>query len=194
MKRVNRTFAVFMTICAVFFASGSFVFAEERTNETTLDYSRMSMEDILKIRSDIEAELYKRGSAVVILAGEYIVGKDIAAGSYDLSSYNGNEDYDSLSWNIRVYRGSESKTALAQARDQNWNANRAADKAKAAGEEATYPDDVDYSSYLVLDKGFRNTESVRIRLEEGQVMELHYDARDKSNEVVISKATSLFMD
>ena len=173
MKRVNRTFAVFMTICAVFFASGSFVFAEERTNETTLDYSRMSMEDILKIRSDIEAELYKRGSAVVILAGEYIVGKDIAAGSYDLSSYNGNEDYDSLSWNIRVYRGSESKTALAQARDQNWNANRAADKAKAAGDEATYPDDVNYSSYLALHKGFRTTESVRIRLDEGHTMYLY---------------------
>ena len=58
----------------------------------TFDLSSMNMEDILSLQSAIGEELLSRSDSVVLTAGNYVVGKDIAAGSYTITPYNGDEE------------------------------------------------------------------------------------------------------
>lgn len=169
--------------------------AEQPAGNPPPDLASLSVEDLLKLQSGIGEELYKREQSAVLTAGSYLVGRDIAPGSYLLTPYNSNPDYLGWSWDYAIYRNDRAKAELNQAESAYHEARLLALQKKEAGEEATLPEPVDVSAYRLAQESCTSAMSIRITLEEGQVFEISYwRLLDKTVEVVISKAKGLFMD
>ena len=188
MKDMSKTMIALVMTLIVLLTSNLAVLAENNAGEHTVDLPSMSIEAILSLRTALDEELYNRGEAVALEAGEYLVGRDIAAGSYTLTPYNGNKEDRGTSWSATIYQNANAKAGLSTAERAYW-------VAKNSAEKAIFPEEVNESAYIAHHDYYRNYESTRITLEEGQVLEVKYSVYDEMVEVVISKsATGLFMD
>ena len=218
MKCITRTMVVWVMVVAVCLASSALAIAE------AVDLSSMSMEEILALQSAIGEELHNRNRSVVLVAGDYLVGKNIAAGSYTITPYNGDLERQTWSWGISIYIDSASKSAYEKAQQDYQKADFKARQAekdieeaaeaavksaalrakqKAAGqavedvpletpEKVARPEAIDDSKYRVFGKSFRANDSIRIELEEGQLLNVMYFT---TLDLVISKnEKGLFMD
>lgn len=196
MKQISKLLAVLLSLsllCCAGLALGEE--QEEPAPQPAIDLSGMEVKDLLRLRHDIGEELYSRGEAQVVTAGSYLVGRDIAPGSYILTPHNGNENYLGFSWDFVIYTDEKAQGALERAETDYHEALKAALAAQEAGEEAVFPEPVDVGAYRLQQETCTNAVSMRITLEEGQVFTLGYwRLFDKTVEVVIEKTQGLFME
>lgn len=157
------------------------------------DLTKLSVEALLQLRTSIEDELNSRGEMVRISSGEYLVGRDIAPGSYTITPYNGKESYNGWSWSMYVYRTYDSKGEYLQAEREHYAQKRNAEALIEAGKEATLPEEIDETIYKVFEEYYSNNVPSRVTLEEGQLLEVKVWSHDSTVELVIQKAIGLFM-
>ena len=191
MKQFSRWLAMLLSLGLL--CCAGLALAEEA--QPGIDLKGMEVRDLLRLRHDLEEELYQRGEALVMTAGTYLVGRDIAPGSYILTPHNGNENYLGFSWDFTIYADEKAEGALKRAEHDHHEALKKALADQEAGEEAVFPEPVEVSAYRLQQETCTNAVSMRITLEEGQVFVLSYwRLFDKSVEVVIQKTQGLFME
>lgn len=125
-----------------------------------------------------------------LLPGTYVVGVDIAAGSYNLVPDMGGDE-DQL-WSFAIYHNANSKKEYQQAIKEY---NEAYFAAKDAGKP--YPSSVDRSLYILeaeYTDFYLANHPMRITLTDGQAMELIYIRYHGKLKIKISKAEAIFID
>ena len=193
MKNFSRWLAALLSLSLL--CCAGLALAEEAEAQPGIDLKGMEIRDLLRLRHDIGEELYSRGESQVITAGTYLVGRDIAPGSYILTPHNGNENYLGFSWDFTIYADEKAEGALKQAEHDYHEALKKALADQEAGEAAVFPDPVEVTAYRLQQETCTNAVSMRITLEEGQVFVLSYwRLFDKNVEVVIEKTQGLFME
>lgn len=182
MKRViSGLVAVFVLLCSVSFAE-------------IPDLTGLSVEELLKTREEIERLLYEEGKTIELNAGEYLVGRDISAGTYIIMEYHNPESDNSSEWGITLYKDDESRAEYSKAYEEYLAAYETARKNESLGNSFEYPAEVSTLEYF---KRFniKDEDSIRITIENGQVLYVKcvFDY-DPSSRLAITKTTPLFIE
>jgi len=161
--------------------------------ETPIDISSMSTEELLSLREQITSHLLDTKGIVELPAGDYIVGQDIAPGSYTISLLNHFGNYDSL--DITVFNSAEARASYSSALE-NYNAclQLYAELLDTNPSEQPFtPEPIDGSKYYSTHFSERsyNSYSVHVSLSDGQVLSVKYSIDMFYG--IIEKATGLFM-
>lgn len=176
-------------------ALSMFLMTAAVAEETGIDLSGKTVDELLAIQKAVNDALYEQGGKVILPQGELLVGRDIAAGSYYIEPHNVREDYHGWSYNLTIWKTATSKAEYEAAESARYDAYRQAKRDEEAGKEATYPpDSTDWTLYAVVKDAFTNTVAQRITLEEGQVLEFSVWSNDPTLEMTIEKQGGLFMD
>ena len=161
-----------------------------------IDFSGYSVEELIQIRNEVDNAIYKKDGWVLIDNGIYVVGSDIAAGSYILKSFALENGIWRPSGTIEYYifRSEDAIREYSEANGVYNVAYKNAEAAEAAGEMPVWPDKVSETQYLT-DRGeleAEYNESQKITLQDGQVLILYCSYG--SAITAIKKASTLFMD
>ena len=160
-----------------------------------VDLSGMNLEDLLQLRQDVDAAILTNNGAVILQAGDYIVGRDIAAGSYVISFYQNKSNHSY--GKIIVYTSVDAmKTYDTALNDYQLQVGIIDSNIKNGIEVslADKPEKFDYSKYIVTNiyERFAVGSSYRVTLEEGQVLHIENNTNDMY--CTIEQAKGLFMN
>ncbi len=189
MKKLVCLFVTIMCLGLVF----QTVIAEE-----AVDLDGMSVEGLLTLKKEITNKLFERDGLVILPNGEYVVGRDIESGSYLITFFENEKSSGSVK--ISVYKSADARVQYDSANSayQSYKLEWIIQQEAAFGADPTYQvvelqpfDDALYfaSKY---DNYIHSGESVRITLEDGQMLYVEYG----SNELfaVIEKVPALFAE
>lgn len=161
---MKKIIAIFVGL--VMLVSSCTVFASD------VDLSGKSVEELIALRDAVDDAIFAAGGKTIVEGGEYLVGRDIAAGTYVISVYSTvEENYPKglASYTIWLTKDSKAKWGDADSDDHS-------------------PYCSIYYEYIAGAEG-----PVRATLEDGQVLEL--DALNEGTIITIEKsAGGLFMD
>lgn len=187
-RRFGVLVIVGLLLCAI--AASSCAMAEE----LDIDISGMGTEDLLKLKTQINESLFANGGLVELPCGEYVAGRDIAAGSYVITMLQNR--YSSGNVTVTVYNSPDSKVKYDSAYKDyqiRWTLiEEALDKDSSV--QITEPEVFDATQYYATntEQYFHAGESLRVNLDEGQMLYISYSAEDFF--AVIEKAAGLFME
>ena len=160
-----------------------------------IDLSGKTVDELIEIQKAVSDALYAQGGKVILPQGELLVGRDIAPGSYFLEPNNGKEGYAGWSYSLIIWKTATSKAEFEVADNARMDAYSQAERDEEAGKEAHYPpENTDWTQYAIVKDSFRNTDSQRITLEDGQVLDFTVWYNDPTMEMTIEKVGGLFMD
>lgn len=148
--------------------------------ESNYDFESMSIDELLTLRSTIDAVLCEKGVTTILPAGLYVVGLDITPGKYVISACS--RDNDSVFGYYTLWKSVED-------RDEYYWLH---DEADASRRNDTEEDDLPYpsiSDYIDADESFYNAGQLRVILSEGQVLEPNMSSDTLFS---IEQATMLF--
>lgn len=158
------------------------------------DISDLTVDDLIELKNEVELQLYAMNKTTILDAGTYIVGQDIAPGSYVIREYSNDPDRDT-DWQVRIYLTAEDVSRFQKDYNEYTAKYDTAVARKKNGEDFEYPAELTYSEY------YRNTNiksdcSGRITLSEGEVMYVNVWGYmgDNTSKLVIEKSSPLFMD
>ena len=184
MKRMFvLLFSVVLSLCVF-----SFSFAD------TCDFSNSTVEELLQLQEQIQEELFEKGQFVEIGSGEFVVGKDIAPGSYEITFFE--KSYNMCFVDLIVYNTPESRMKYESAKRDSqlrWAAIEEIINNDSAV-QISEPEMLDDSLYIATNLSeYRYVgDVIRVTLSEGQLLYLKYDGNKVS--AVIKKAQGLFME
>lgn len=156
-----------------------------------VDVKAMDTDELLLLSDGIDAELTERGYFPSLPIGQYLVGRDIAAGRYMVQEHSNEEDW-YRAWSILVYKTLESIAEYDAACIEYYAAYDKAEKDEENGNEPIYPSkvvDSNYYSTYDLSSGA----SMAFTLNEGEVMMVKKVYAEDAY-LTISEFPSLFMD
>lgn len=176
MKRIMVMFLV------VGFVIGAFAYSEG------IDLASLSIDELVRLRNDLTDELFNRNGAVSLADGEYIVGKDIAAGSYTIVECEDN------AWcRLIVFLDDNSESEMKKA-EASYNEALRAYYDPENTEITEEPEDVDYSLYCKTNDLYDRMET-RITLEDGNILDVSIlKSGDGTNPLIIFQSSPLFMN
>ncbi len=189
MKKLVCLFVTIMCLGLVFQA----VMAEESVN---LD--GMSVEGLLTLKKEITKKLFERDGLVILPNGEYVVGRDIESGSYLITFFENEKSSGNVE--ITVYKTADAKVQYDSANNayQSYKLEWIIQQEAAFGADPTYQvvelqpfDDALYCASK-YDNYIHSGESVRITLEDGQMLYVKYETNGFY--AVIEKAPALFAE
>ena len=161
-----------------------------------VDLAGMSTDALIELRNQIDDEITARvgtDNELSLPEGYYVVGTDIASGSYEIKDGAGPDDpqyYDA--WTIYIFPSQEKLDEYTEALRAYQSAYIDAQKAEASGEEDSYPTNIYIKDYLDNQVNIDAGKTGRIRLSEGQIMRV---VKSWGNsELTITKSKGLFMD
>lgn len=168
-------------------------FAEEEATEPIIDLSGKTVDELIQIQKAVSEALYEQGGKVVLPNGQLLVGQDIAAGSYQIEPHNVSSDSYSECFTIVVWKSQELMERY-QADYNDYNAKwYQAKRDKGAGLEYKFPTELVKSDYAVYNGQFDHKSSVRITLEDGNILQWYND-NGVTLDLTIEKVVGLFMD
>lgn len=160
-----------------------------------VDLTGMSLEELLKLRRDVDDAILRGNGAVILQSGDYVAGRDIAAGSYVITFYKNQSTINP--GKIVVYNSEDAmksyeadyKDYQVQIRILDSNANNGIEISMA-----DKPEKFDYGQYYVtyISEYFQPGSTYRVNLEEGQVLHIENDGNDLY--CTIEQAKTLFMN
>lgn len=153
--------------------------------EGSSDYASLSVEELLSMRSDIDAALSQKGYGTVIPDGEYVVGVDIAPGTYVVTAYKTSEAF-----SVGEYSVWNSLAEMKEYKQAVEIFANASSKWYADGRQGEEPQlNVRSEDYRSVWDVFLEVEQKRITLDEGTV----FDVSSYENSwFFLEKATMLF--
>ncbi len=158
--------------------------------EGTIDFSSMTIEELLSLQKKIGEELIKknRKEFVEISSGNYVAGQDIASGKYKLCIYEIDEGY----VEIAVYQKGQTAESFDYAeREASLLAYDYRNSIKE-GKTVEIPEPLDRGKYIVREKEtYFDSTHIYITLEEGQTLSLNIR---NGMVVAIEQAKGLFME
>lgn len=170
------------------------IFCATPVTAEQIDFSSYSVNELLAIRDQVDEALYSQGGKTILPFGEYVVGRDIAAGSYTISPHNeDSEEQWNSAWQLRVYKTVGDKEKYEIAAHEYERAYWDAYDTKDSDNPLPYPVDLSTSVYMSLDKDVSTDEQVTVSLEEGQLMVINRTHSD-TVELTIEKKSGLFME
>lgn len=136
------------------------------------DISNLTIQELYGLQLKIKEHLSQSGEAVILNDGDYAVGKDIAAGTYDVTVF---------------YKDPDSSVGYNSLRIEKYpGASADYEKLLFSGDEHDKNDYIIDDWFLAPSVG-----TIRIMLEEGQGL----SASNRSDVfTIIEKSTNLFMD
>lgn len=183
---------IFLVIAFMIVAS-TVSFAED------VDFSEMTTEELIALSKEIDIEISNRmgeslpnENSLYLPEGYYVVGKDIAVGSYGIEDVSSTDSvYESDSgWRIYIFPSEE---RLKEYNDALKEYDVAYREASASQDEAaTYPDEVSISDYTSESQTLGENDICHITLEDGEVIQI--ERVFSEGELIITKSTGLFMD
>lgn len=189
MSKRLGVFAI-LTLLLFLFATTSCATAEE----VNVDISGMTTEELLKLKTQINDSLFAKNGMVELPCGEYVAGRDIAAGSYVITMLENR--YTSGNVTVTVYNTPDAKVKYDSAYKDyqiRWTLIEEALN-KDSSIQITEPEVFDATQYYATntEQYFHAGESIRVNLDEGQMLYINYSAEDFF--AVIEQATGLFMN
>ena len=153
MKRILVVLLVLLLVSSVTLAENA-----------GIDLSGKTVDELIAIRQAVDEALFEQGGKVILPQGMMVVGKDIAAGSYEIRSYQ--------NFNVVVWKSEEAISEAQIAYSKNPN--------------------VDTTQYMSYMGDFIAGDIARITLNEGQVLMCNTDI--EGGTMTIEKVSGLFMD
>ena len=161
MKKIIAIFVGIMTIVSSFS-----VFASD------VDLSGKSVEELIVLRDAVDDAIFAAGGKTIVEGGEYLVGRDIAAGTYVVTVYSTvEENYPKGLASYTIWNDKDAKAKYADSDDDNRSSYCSI-----------------YYEYIAGADG-----PIRFTVEDGEVLEL--DALNEGTVITIEKSSGgLFMD
>ena len=178
---------LFQKIMSIILFTSLFLFSA--LAEQTIDFSALSVEELLTLKSQVETALVEKGVGMIIPEGCYIVGIDIAAGTYVFSGYLNSEEWYANAGSYKIWKDEslmkqyKTETERISTEWMDWISN------EKKGEEPV--SNLNELDFLVSEEFFNKPHQLRVSLEEGQVIEI---SAGTTGFISIEKATGLFMD
>ena len=155
--------------------------------------SYKSVDELIEIQREVGEELNNKGGKILLPSGDLVTGVDIAVGSYMIEPHNvSDEDY-SHCYAITVWKSRELKEQYDRDYEEYRAAYKKADENKEAGKDYEYPQELVESDYVTFDSEFDHTQTAKVTLEEGNILQWRTLWGVKLN-LTIEKAKGLFMD
>lgn len=154
-----------------------------------IDLSVYSVDELIELQHRISDTLAENGGLTIISEGAYLVGRDIAAGSYVLKPHSEDGYFE-----YYVYKTEEDRGKYENACNKYRKAYYDALEREEAGEEPNWPKQVNEKKFMT-DQGLLNEDDksgVQISLTEGQLLVLTTGLNDIT--VTIEKINGLFME
>lgn len=173
-------------LCLLFLTSAT-------AENSKTDISGMSTEALLSLQTEITAQLYANNQLVSLPAGEYVAGRDIAAGSYVITFLKNRWDWADIT--ITVYISPDARAKYESAcKDYQlrWTLIREAIE-KNSNIQISEPEILDASQYYItnIDEHIDVGASFRVSISDGQMLYIDYKADNAF--VVIEQSPGLFM-
>lgn len=157
-----------------------------------LDPSSLTLDELLELRKSIDEEIYSLGGKVVIpTSGEYVAGKDIAVGSYTITTYG--DQYDSLVMKVTVYKSREAKNDYEKA-ISDYNEAYSAYRSSENKDNLVKPDPVNDSNYIAFSEALKIGQSCTFSIEDGQYLYIYSTRVSEYKDLTIEPAKGLFMN
>ncbi len=164
-----------------------------------VDIENLSDAELLEYNITVGKEMAKRGLGTVLPGGEYLVGRDIAAGQYRIKRFEFPDH--GYSVYISVYKSAELKEQylidFANNRQAQEDAQRKIEliqngESDEKIEDIVVPPDLNDANYkVIINKTLDGNDEISITLEEGQVLTVQQSVNVV---LIIEKATGLFME
>ena len=182
MKRaISGLIAVLILLCSVSFAE-------------IPDLTGLSAEELLRTKEEIERLLYEEGKTSELRIGTYIVGEDIAEGTYSISEYNDGLHENKSEYRFSIFNSIDAQINFQKALSEYNSAYNLAIDRRNHGEEYSYPEEIpraEYSRSLSLS----GDGSVYVNLKNGEVfIVMYYSDYDPSSRLAITKTNPLFIE
>ena len=183
MKKI----ASFIIVCLVLIASFN-------VGASEIDLTGKTVEELLEIRNTINNILAEQKELITMECGTYVVGRDIAPGSYTLTLYAVDPENVTPIY-YTIWRSTEDKQNYEAAHNEYDRDYYAAFDLEMDGKEYTYPAEVNDALYCeVCEERVVNGASFRVNLEEGFILKLEDSRNNDGHILTIEKTTGLFME
>lgn len=158
------------------------------------DISNLTVDDLIELKNEVELQLYALNKTTVLDAGTYVVGRDIAPGTYVIREYSSDPDRDT-DWGVKIFLTADDVSRFQKDYNEYTAKYDTAVARKKNGEEFEYPAELTYTEYYRF-TGIESESSGRITLSDGEVMQVYVwgYSGDNTSRLIIEKSSPLFMD
>lgn len=174
-------------LCLLFFTSAT-------AEDSKIDTSNMSTEALISLQKEITAQLFNNNQLISLPAGEYVAGRDIAAGSYDVTFLKNKSIIGAIT--LTIYNTPDARVKHESAfKDYQikWGLIR---ESMQAGTpiQLDIPEIFDESQYYIscYEQSIYPNTSIHISIADGQMLYINYKSIDFY--VIIEKSPTLFME
>ena len=184
-----KKLAILLVFVTCIFSIGSTGFAED------VDLAGMSFDDLMELRNRINDEIEERvgNDEVPLLEGYYVVGTDISEGSYEIKDHIEPDDTEySNAWTIQVFQSQDRLNEYIGALREYEDAYFDSRSADSSSNEEVLPEQPRITDYLDDLVYISSGKSIRVTLNEGQVMRVVRSFSD--SDLTIAKSPGLFMN
>ena len=187
MEEIRMKKGIYLCLCI------ALLFTAVSISAADYDFSDCSLEELIKLRNDVDMAIYEKDGFVIADAGTYVAGKDIAEGSYIITAFPESEENSGV-LNYTVYKYAGAKEEYEKADNAYDTAFMNAEAAETAGEKPTWPERVNESDYFVSSGRLKSDscESAKVELSEGEAIE--FSTSWGAVNIAIKKADGLFFD
>lgn len=164
----------------------------EDDGEGKLDLSSKTVDELLNLQDAVSKALYQKGEMVILPTGIYVVGRDIAAGNYLIKTHSSSEYGDGII--VNIYKTEQAKAEYESAENAYDYALKLAQYNYEYEREFEIPEEIDTAQFFALKMEIGSPESLKITLEEGQILECSLGYSRKDVRLTIEKYGTLFMN